>query len=204
MKCDETKPTCGRCVKIRFAGCMYRDEFERTWRHLTTETTEKAQEERRRRPALKTDEPNASISIQHEVRGTDVPPPSRPSIPEAEVMDGFFLHWVVSNEVVDGVAYSWMAFLPSMYRSSSPTSILAQAVSALAYASFGQRYGCLNSIVQAVKSSTAAIHMLNNAFKTRPNLNPTNEIMTSVILLGKYEVRISLTYLVFSLADVAL
>jgi hypothetical protein len=77
-----------------------------------------------------------------------------------------------------------------MYRSSAPDSILAWAVTALAYASFGQRFGCLNSIAEAVRRCSTALHLLNDAFTKSPDTAATDEVMASVIMLARYEVRV--------------
>lgn len=76
-----------------------------------------------------------------------------------------------------------------MYKTAPTDSLLVSAVTALAHASYGQRFGRAASVTEAVEHCGRALGMLNETVGN-PDAAPTNEVLVSILLMSIYEVRV--------------
>jgi hypothetical protein len=83
---------------------------------------------------------------------------------------------------------SWFSRLPQIYFNSSIDGLLHKSINALAYASYGQRFNCYETLRDATKLYGESIHKLKDRMLCVVNSAQYSEVMASIILLGIYEV----------------
>jgi hypothetical protein len=211
LQCDETKPTCERCIRIEHSSCVYRDHFERTWQNQTDHVAETAQKKWKARSKRTLEDqlqhlhvaggdpntPESQSGSQSEPSGT-VSPGSSASTFEDVVMERFFFDWVieeqfVADEGVEGLvprrSVGFLQYLPMMFHAAraTPKSVLVEAVTALAFANYAQRLKYPEALTRALQSYCTALNLLKQLI-----LNPAaarkDETLVSIALLGMYEV----------------
>jgi hypothetical protein len=114
-------------------------------------------------------------------------------------MERFFFDWVIEEQFVvdEGVeglvprrSVAFLQYLPMMFhaaRAATPKSVLVEAVTALAFANYGQRLKNPEALTRALQSYCTALKLLKQLV-----LNPAaarkDETLVSIALLGMYEV----------------
>jgi hypothetical protein len=160
---------------------VYRDQFERTWNDETTVAAGRAQKKWRSRSKKQGDDLTGDSSNSD---ATSISPSS--SSFEDVVLERFFFDWVIPP-IPANSPVTFFAFLPLMYRNTKPGSVLAESVSALAFANYGQRMKNPEATAHAVQSYGNALGLLARAIGGAAG-SKADETLLSVVLLGMYEV----------------
>ncbi|CAJ0552329.1 Ff.00g063080.m01.CDS01 [Fusarium sp. VM40] len=178
IRCDEAKPICGQCAKIRSVDCKYRDEFERTWRWQTELVVKKAKAK-----AISTETvPIATADTKSDTQQLNPPNPT--------ILDRFFFDWVVQSAAGSESVISLFNSLPGLYAKSSVNSLLYNSINALANAGYAQRFNSSKALTEAAEWYGESIRMLKNILSSSGGRPSNQDVMVSIILLCMYELLI--------------
>jgi len=106
-----------------------------------------------------------------------------------EVLGTFFHDWSIVKSNAPGISISWFNSLPTTYTQALPKSLVYYSITALANASYGQRFDKPELLAEAATWCGKALRMLRSELYSNSSLLSTREILISVVLLGIYEVR---------------
>jgi hypothetical protein len=176
-------------VKIAFEGCVYRDEFERTWRNQTVKASQRAQEQWKTRSTKQNDDMDIGRLVPWAAE-IDRSSPSRLLGLEGAVMDRFWHDWVVYDPQGIG-GFSILGYLPPLYKKAPEGGVLRETIAALAWANYSQRFHDDEADDKATQCCSTALKLLRETVNASPN-EPSDDVIASISLLGMYEVGVPL------------
>lgn len=201
VKCDETKPTCRRCMKAN-QECQYRDDSELYFRNQTSLAAQRAEEGWRKRSAKSQNNRRSGESSE--------PDPDQLSLPATQHLtldkeiktdlyrlayNRFLFDFVIPNNSADhdGPRDGFLGFLPSFYEQSSPDSCLFAAVSAVSFANFDGRFKSPEAKLLGSEYCGKALKLIQHAIQDYSQAK-SDETLFAVYLLGIYENLTTATY----------
>ena len=184
VKCDETKPACTRCQKVGRTCPGYREDDD-LFRSMNEASEQKV------RMAKARQSPDEEASISH---STTLPVRSRwLSIPRTiatdldhEAVCHFFATFTFPRDAKVGTTGHY-EFLPDLYLQHPEATYLSEAIKACSLSNMANR-SSLGKLVQRARKCYGNSLLLLNAALADPKLAITDEVLSTITLLGLYEV----------------
>ncbi|MCJ1310022.1 hypothetical protein MMC25_003683 [Agyrium rufum] len=209
VKCDEIRPTCNECARLRLECGGYRDVSKLIFRNKTSSTETRAAPKRRSSKAKSSsstisaassaqttpdrDVIESSLEENTEVqlissRSPDlVPILSRtlPQDPTQLALSFFFSEFIVAPRNLEA-SRGYLEYLHPLFSTTSMDSPLASVTKAIAFASFAGIKGMQQFKVAGRRNYVQAISRTKAALSD-PRKSQSNEILLTVLLFGLYE-----------------
>jgi hypothetical protein len=167
--------------------CVYPDRADLIFRNQNTHAARYATEKWRSRSSRITKTPESSAGSP----GSTTSPATNVSEDNLEelALNRFFFDWTFQPDVIKTNGVAFLHYIPDFYSRCEPGSFLSKAVKAVAYANYAQRYQVFEARHRAIENCTAALRLVA-AVMENPDQSKVDETLSSIILLGIYEVRI--------------
>jgi len=167
-------------------ACVYPDRADLVFRDQNTHAARQATEKWRSRSTRNPKSPESSVGSPSSSSST---PRSVPGSLEDLAIARFYFDWTLPRDTLKTNRVSFLEFIPDLYSQCQADSLLSKAVKAVAFANFAQRYQVVDARHNAIQNCTEALSMLHSAMEN-PDKTRVDETLSSIILLGIYEVRI--------------